>query len=77
LTWTLLLVCTMSLIDSRRFISADCPPLDAMRKVIDLLLERSGAPPLPDLAAARGYPFVSFADIESYQHSILSVEPEG
>jgi len=48
-----------------------------MRKVIDLLLERSGAPPLPDLAAARGYPFVSFADIESYQHSILSVEPEG
>jgi membrane associated rhomboid family serine protease len=60
--------------DPRRFASDDLSPLDAMRNFIDRLLEKTDATPLPDLQSARGLPFASFADLQSYQRDVLSVD---
>jgi membrane associated rhomboid family serine protease len=60
--------------DPRRFVSDELPPLDAMRSFIDQLLEKTGATPLPDLQSARGLPFASFTDLQSYQRDVLSVD---
>jgi hypothetical protein len=60
--------------DPRRFVSDELPPLDAMRSFIDQLLEKTGATPLPDLQSARGLPFASFIDLQSYQRDVLSVD---
>jgi membrane associated rhomboid family serine protease len=46
----------------------------AMRRLIELLLERSGAQPLPDPRSARGSPFCEFPDFETYQLDVLMSE---
>lgn len=62
--------------DPRRLIDqrGSPSPLDAMRLFIEQLLEKTDATPLPDLQAARGLPFASFSDLESYHRHVLSVE---
>jgi membrane associated rhomboid family serine protease len=60
--------------DPRRFSSAGQSALDSIRELIRTLLTRSGATPLPDLETATGFPFVSFANLVSYQRDILNVQ---
>jgi hypothetical protein len=48
-------------------------PLEALRAFLAELLDRSGAAPLPDAAAARGTPVRRYADLESYQREVLAV----
>jgi hypothetical protein len=48
--------------------------LDALRSLLDALLSRSGATPLPGRDAALGNPFASFGDLGSYGRDVLMVE---
>ena len=46
---------------------------DAFRALLDQLLTRSGAVPLPDAKRARGRPFRKFPDLVTYQRHVLQV----
>jgi membrane associated rhomboid family serine protease len=59
--------------DVRRLAPQASRPMDAIRSLLAALLERSGAVPLPDAAAARGNPVRIFADLASYQREVLQV----
>lgn len=57
--------------DALRFAANSESPSEAMRQLIDALLERSGAQPLPDPHSVRGLPFKSFSDLAAYQRDVL------
>jgi hypothetical protein len=48
--------------------------LDAFRALLEALLERAGATPLPDAASARGRPFKMYAELARYEREVLQVE---
>jgi membrane associated rhomboid family serine protease len=48
--------------------------LDAFRMLVDELLARSGATPLPDSETARGKPFKMFPELAKYEREVLQVE---
>lgn len=50
-------------------------PMEAFRALVDRLLERSGADPLPGPDAARGRPFARFRDPVAYHRGVLQVDP--
>lgn len=60
--------------DPRRVVSGKSSALDALRAMLDELIGRSGATPLPSRDNALGNPFGSFADIASYDRSVLMCE---
>ncbi len=49
-------------------------PTEAMRTLLESLLDGSGAAPLPDESAARGRPFAQHPDLVSYQRDVLMAE---
>lgn len=59
--------------DPRALMPGGGSAVDAFRALVAELLARSGATPLPDEASARGNPFRSFADLESYLREALEV----
>jgi hypothetical protein len=61
--------------DVKRIIPTARRPMDAFRALIAELLSRSAAIPLPDEASARGHPFRSYPDLETYQREALSIGP--
>ena len=61
--------------DPRQLVSVDADhPAEALRALVELLLARSEAVPLPDELSARGCPFAVFESLEHYQRSVLMVE---
>jgi hypothetical protein len=46
---------------------------EALRLVAALVLERSGATPLPDAEGARGRPFRVYADVADYEREVLQI----
>lgn len=60
--------------DPSQLLQGDLGGLDGFRALLELLLEGSGADPLPDADHARGRPFVRFDDLASYEREVLSIE---
>ena len=57
--------------DPRNLVDATGTGLAALKAWIALLLEESGAMPLPDAASAAGQPFQMQPDLETYEREIL------
>ena len=55
----------------RRFFPQAGGPLDALRSLVRLLLSRSQARPLPDLASAEAQPVQIFESVDQYQERVL------
>ena len=47
--------------------------IDALRNLLETILEASGATPLPDADGARGRPFAPFASLALYHDQVLMV----
>jgi membrane associated rhomboid family serine protease len=62
--------------DPRQLAAKQASAVDALRAMIEQLLRRSGASPLPDLESAKGLPFASFDDLASYHRDVLMVDGE-
>jgi tetratricopeptide (TPR) repeat protein len=60
--------------DVRRLVPIAHRPTDAFRTLIAELLSRSAATPLPDENSARGHPFRTFADLETYHREVLEAQ---
>jgi membrane associated rhomboid family serine protease len=60
--------------DPRNVVSGIDSPSEALRRFLDLLIERAAATPLPDPAAAHGRPFASFSSLADYHRTVLRVE---
>jgi hypothetical protein len=81
LNWVSLTAETLSVIrlrgdrfDPRTLVPGVPDPADALRAVIERLLDRSGALPLPDLQSARGLPFAAFPSLAAYHRHVLLVD---
>jgi hypothetical protein len=61
--------------DVKRLFPTATRPMDAFRALIAELLLRSAATALPDETSARGNPFQSYPDLETYQREVLSLKP--
>ncbi len=62
--------------DPRR-LAPDCEdPLDALRAIVQRLLEKSDAIPLPDLQSVCGMPFAAFPSLGAYQRDVLMVDED-
>lgn len=61
--------------DPRRLVAGSTEPLDALRVLVERLLEATDAIPLPDLQSARGQPFAAFQSLAKYQADVLMIEP--
>jgi membrane associated rhomboid family serine protease len=48
-------------------------PVEAIRKLLEEILSRSDAAPLPDAETARGHPFATFPSLEAYHRDVLMV----
>ena len=57
--------------DPRSIVPDEGSALESLRAMLDQLLSRSGATPLPDRSGALGDPFATFENIESYNRSVL------
>ena len=57
----------------RRLVPEAGGPMDALRELLELLFERSGAAALPDPDGARGRPVRVFPDLATYQRQVLQV----
>jgi membrane associated rhomboid family serine protease len=55
--------------------AADRSPVDALRLLVERLLERTGAEPLPDRDAAMGRPFAVFSSEALYEQQVLGASP--
>jgi membrane associated rhomboid family serine protease len=60
--------------DARRLAPGSTSQTEALRLVVSLVLERSGATPLPDPESARGRPFRVYDAVAAYQREMLQVE---
>jgi membrane associated rhomboid family serine protease len=60
--------------DPCSLLGSDKAPLDATRELIERLLQKTSANPLPGLESARGLQFTLFPDLASYERDVLSVE---
>lgn len=61
--------------DPRAVMPGCSSALEALRAMLEQLVTRSGATPLPSRDAALGTPFASFPDIDSYDRDVLMVGP--
>ena len=55
--------------DPCSLLGSDRAPLDAIRQLIERLLQKTGSNPLPDLQSARGLPFASFRNLVSFDRA--------
>jgi membrane associated rhomboid family serine protease len=62
--------------DPRRVAMGCAEPLDALRAIIQRILDESDAIPLPDLQSACGMPFAAFPSLGAYQRDVLMVGEE-
>jgi hypothetical protein len=60
--------------DPSRILPGSVGGLDGFRALLDALIERSGATPLPDERQARGRPFARFESLERYEREVLSID---
>ncbi len=60
--------------DPRRFFPGHASAVDALRSIVKIVLERSGAAPLPDAESAEGRPFASFDAVDTYHRQVLLAE---
>jgi membrane associated rhomboid family serine protease len=60
--------------DPRRLFANEATAADALRSLIETVIERSNAKPLPDLGSALGQPFAVFEDLAIYQRAVLLAE---
>ncbi len=60
--------------DPRRIVPDKASALEALRALLDQLITRSGATPLPGRDAALGNPFASFPDLATYDRTVLMAE---
>jgi hypothetical protein len=60
--------------DPRSIVSDKESALESLRAMLDQLLARSGATPLPNRDGALGNPFTTHPDIESYDRAVLTTE---
>lgn len=60
--------------DPRRIVPDKGSALEALRALLDQLITRSGATPLPGRDAALGNPFASFPDLATYDRTVLMAE---
>ena len=60
--------------DVRGLIPGATRSVDAFRALLEQLLARSGAVPLPDIDAVRGRPFGRYDDLGSYHREVLQVD---
>jgi hypothetical protein len=61
--------------DPRRLVEGEAAPLAALRRLVETLLERSGAAPRPDRATACGQPsFAAYASLADYERDVLAAE---
>jgi len=60
--------------DARSLVPGVTRSVDAFRALLEQLLARTRAVPLPDLDGARGRPFRHYADLASYQREVLQVD---
>jgi len=58
--------------DPRRLVEGEAKPLLALRRLVETLLERSGAAALPDRATACGQPrFAAHESLADYEREVL------
>ena len=62
--------------DPRRVATACEEPLDALRAIIQRILDESEAIPLPDLQSACGMPFAAFPNLTDYHRDVLMVDED-
>jgi hypothetical protein len=62
--------------DPRRVATACEEPLDALRAIVQRILDESDAIPLPDLQSACGMPFAAFPSLAAYQRDVLMVDED-
>jgi hypothetical protein len=60
--------------DPRRLFANEASAADALRSLIETVIERSNGKPLPDLGSALGQPFAVFGDLALYQRAVLLAE---
>jgi len=59
--------------DPRQLVPSASDPLQALRAILNRLLEQSDAIPLPDLQSVQGTPFAAFETLAEYQAHVLMV----
>ena len=57
--------------DARPFAPGAAKPMDAFRKIVEMLLGRSRSLALPDPESAQGRPFRMFEDLATYHRDVL------
>ncbi|MBW2383480.1 MAG: rhomboid family intramembrane serine protease [Deltaproteobacteria bacterium] len=57
-----------------QLVPSEGSPLQALKRLVAGILQRSGATPLPDSGAVAGTPFKSFPDVAAYQRQVLCAE---
>jgi membrane associated rhomboid family serine protease len=62
--------------DPRRLATGCAEPLDALRAIVQRVLDESDAIPLPDLQSACGMPFAAFPSLGAYQRDVLMVDED-
>ena len=62
--------------DPRRVATGCEEPLDALRAIIQRILDESDAIPLPDLQSVCGMPFAAFPSLGAYQRDVLMVDED-
>jgi membrane associated rhomboid family serine protease/tetratricopeptide (TPR) repeat protein len=62
--------------DPRRVAPGCAEPLDALRAIIQRILDESEAIPLPDLQSACGMPFAAFPSLADYHRDVLMVDED-
>jgi hypothetical protein len=60
--------------DVRALIPGATRSVDAFRALLEQLLARTGAVPLPDIDAVRGRPFGRYGDLVAYHRAVLQVD---
>ena len=60
--------------DARKLVPRAASALEAFRTLVEQLLARTGAVPLPDRDATRGRPFRTCPDLASYEREVLQAE---
>lgn len=60
--------------DVRTLMPQASSPVEAFRAVLEQLLARTGAIPLPDRGSVRGRPFSTHADLADYERVVLQVD---
>ena len=62
--------------DPRQLMPGADTPVNALRSLVELLIERADAASLPDRDAVLGHPYAVFDTLDDYQRTVLMVESD-